>query len=130
MKGKLYCDGASRGNPGEAGVGCLLIYDNERVEVSEYIGKATNNVAEYTALIRGLQEALRVGISSIEIFLDSELVVLQLKGIYKIKNKNLLQFYNQAIQLLSEFKHYEIFHIPRENNSEADKLAKLASHKV
>ncbi|WP_297211807.1 MULTISPECIES: ribonuclease HI family protein [Thermodesulfovibrio] len=130
MKGKLYCDGASRGNPGEAGVGCLLIYDNERVEVSEYIGKATNNVAEYTALIRGLQEALRVGISSIEIFLDSELIVLQLKGVYRIKNKNLLPFYNQAIKLLSEFKNYEIFHIPRENNSEADKLAKLASHKV
>lgn len=130
MKGKLYCDGASRGNPGEAGGGCLLIYDNERVEVSEYIGKATNNVAEYTALIRGLQEALRVGISSIEIFLDSELIVLQLKGVYRIKNKNLLPFYNQAIKLLSEFKNYEIFHIPRENNSEADKLAKLASHKV
>ncbi|MEJ5226746.1 ribonuclease HI family protein [Thermodesulfovibrio sp.] len=130
MKGKLYCDGASRGNPGEAGIGCLLIYDNERVEVSEYIGKTTNNVAEYTALIRGLQEALRVGISSIEIFLDSELIVLQLKGVYRIKNKNLLPFYNQAIKLLSEFKNYEIFHIPRENNSEADKLAKLASHKV
>lgn len=130
MKGKLYCDGASRGNPGEAGVGCLLIYDNERVEVSEYIGKATNNVAEYTALIRGLQEALRVGINSIEIFLDSELIVLQLKGVYRIKNKNLLPFYNQAIKLLSEFKNYEIFHIPRESNAEADKLAKLASHKV
>ncbi|MBC7105232.1 MAG: ribonuclease HI family protein, partial [Firmicutes bacterium] len=82
MKAKIYCDGASRGNPGDAGIGCVIIFDNKKVEISEYIGKTTNNVAEYTALIKGLEEALRQKAQEIEIFSDSELLVHQINGIY------------------------------------------------
>lgn len=130
MKAKIYCDGASRGNPGDAGIGCVVIFDNKKIEISEYIGKTTNNVAEYTALIKGLEEALKQKAQEIEIFSDSELLVLQMNGIYKVRNKNLIPLYEKAKKLLSNFKKYQIFHIYRENNFIADKLAKEASWKL
>ncbi|MGB9822087.1 ribonuclease HI family protein [Thermodesulfovibrio sp.] len=129
MKAQLYCDGASRGNPGNAGIGCLIILDNKKIAISEYIGKTTNNVAEYTALIRGLQEALNQKAEEIEIFSDSELLVRQIKGVYKVRNKNLIPLYEKVRELLSRFKKYQISHIYREENSLADKLAKEASCK-
>jgi len=129
MKAKLYCDGASRGNPGDAGIGCLLIIDNQKIEISEYIGKATNNVAEYQALIRGLQEALKQKVKDIEIFSDSELLVFQISGIYKVRNKKLIPLYESVKELLNKFNHYNIYHVYREENSVADKLAKEASWK-
>jgi len=89
MKAKIYCDGASRGNPGDAGIGCLIILDNKKIEISEYIGKTTNNVAEYTALIRGLEEALKERAEEIEIISDSELLVRQINGIYKSKKQKI-----------------------------------------
>lgn len=131
MKAKLYCDGASRGNPGEAGIGCvILLNDNRKIEISEYIGQTTNNVAEYNALIRGLEEALEVGVDEVEIFSDSELLVRQMTGIYKVKNKNLIPLYEKIRQLLSNLKSHKIIHINREDNSMADKLAKEASWKI
>lgn len=129
MKAKIYCDGASRGNPGDAGIGCLIILDNKKIEISEYIGKTTNNVAEYTALIRGLEEALKERAEEIEIISDSELLVRQINGIYKVKNKKLIPLYERAKELLNKFKKYQIFHVYRENNFIADSLAKEASCK-
>lgn len=130
MKAKIYCDGASRGNPGDAGIGCVIIFDNKKIEISEYIGKTTNNVAEYIALIKGLEEALKQKANEIEIFSDSELLVLQMNGIYMVRNKNLIPLYEKAKELLSNFKKYQIFHICREDNFIADKLAKEASWKL
>ncbi len=130
MKAKLYCDGASRGNPGEGGIGCVIFLNDDRViKISEYLGKTTNNVAEYKALIRGLEEAQNAGVEEIEIFSDSELLVKQISGIYKVKNKNLIELYEKAKELLSKLKCYKIIHINRDNNSIADKLAKEASWK-
>lgn len=127
MKGKLYCDGASRGNPGEAGIGCVIFYDGERREISEYIGIATNNTAEYNALIRGLEEALSLGIDEIEVYSDSELLIRQLKGVYKVRNQGLLPLYEKVLELLRKFKKYQLNHIGREENRLADSLAKEAS---
>lgn len=76
----------------------------KKIEISEYIGKTTNNVAEYTALIRGLQEALKQNVQEIEIFSDSELLVRQLNGIYKVRNNNLIPLYRKAKELLAKFK--------------------------
>ncbi len=129
MIGRLYCDGASRGNPGDAGIGCLLLLNSRKIEISEYIGKTTNNIAEYTALIRGLEEALKERVEDIEIFSDSELLVKQLYGIYKVRNENLIPLYKKVRSLLEKFRKYRISHINREENSIADKLAKEASWK-
>ncbi|WP_353684807.1 ribonuclease HI family protein [Thermodesulfovibrio sp. 3907-1M] len=129
MKAQLYCDGASRGNPGDAGIGCLIILDNKKIEISEYIGKTTNNVAEYTALIRGLEETLKQKVQEIEIFSDSELLVRQINGVYKVRNKKLIPLYEKVKELLTKFKKYQIFHVYREENFIADRLAKEASWK-
>lgn len=130
MKARLYCDGASKGNPGDAGIGCLIVTDSKEIKISEYIGKTTNNIAEYTAIIRGLEEALKQNITEIEIFTDSELLVRQITGAYKVRNKNLIPLYEKVKTLLSKFKKYKILHIYRENNFFADKLAKEASYKM
>lgn len=104
----------------------LLVIGSHTYSLSEYIGKATNNIAEYTALIRGLQEAKRHGAYSVEIRTDSELMVKQIKRQYKVKSENLLHLYEQVISLLKQFKDYTITHIPREKNADADNLAKNA----
>ncbi|MCS7203299.1 MAG: ribonuclease HI family protein [Thermodesulfovibrio sp.] len=127
MKAQLYCDGASRGNPGDAGIGCVIILNNKKIEISEYIGKTTNNVAEYKALIRGLEEIIKQNAEEVEIFLDSELLVMQIKGSYKVRSKKLIPLYKQVKELLSKFKKYQIFHIYRDENYYADRLAKKAS---
>lgn len=129
MKAKIYCDGASRGNPGDAGIGCLIVLDDKKIEISEYIGKTTNNVAEYTALIKGLQEALKHKVQEIDIFSDSELLVRQINGVYKVRNKKLIPLYEKVKEILSNFKKYRVFHIYREDNHVADRLAKEASWK-
>jgi ribonuclease HI len=130
MKAKLYCDGASRGNPGDSAIGCVILINNNILKISEYIGKATNNVAEYKALIRGLEEALKEGVDEIEIFSDSELLVRQIKNIYKVKNKNLTPLYEKVRELLQNFKYYEITYISRDLNFIADNIAKEALKKV
>lgn len=130
MKGKLYCDGASRGNPGEAGIGCVIFFNGQKREISEYIGKTTNNVAEYTALIKGLEEALRLGIEEIEVYSDSELLIRQLKGIYKVRNQGLMSLYEKVLDLLRKFNNFTLNHIGRQENTLADNLAKEASWKL
>lgn len=122
----MYCDGASSGNPGKSGVGVVLTYEGRTYEISEYIGTATNNIAEYTALIKGLSKAKALRIDSLKIFLDSELLVRQIEGVYKIKNEKLKELYQDAVSHLRSFKGYHIKHIPREHNKKADSLAKKA----
>ena len=121
---QIFTDGAARGNPGPAGIG-IIIRNDEKVllEVADYIGTATNNVAEYTALIRGLEEALDMDIDRAEVFADSELMVKQIKGEYRVKNEGLLPLYQQLMPLIKKFKHFSIAYIPREKNKRADKLA-------
>ncbi|RMG57840.1 MAG: reverse transcriptase-like protein [Deltaproteobacteria bacterium] len=128
MKGKLHFDGASRGNPGPAGAGFILTDEGGEVlaRKSRYLGEATNNEAEYRALLDGLKEAFRRGITELEIFSDSELVVSQIRGTYRVKAANLKPLYEEALRLISRFRSVKIFHVPREKNREADSLANRA----
>jgi ribonuclease HI len=122
---KLYTDGSSRGNPGPAGIGAV-IKDPKGVklkEVSIAIGPTTNNVAEYLALIIGLTEALLLKIDDLRVFLDSELLVKQIKGEYKIKREHLKPLLLHIKYLIKKFKKIEFNHIMREENREADRLA-------
>ena len=121
----LYCDGASRGNPGPSGAGVVLLdqNDDQILQLSCFLDSATNNEAEYQALIRGLEAAGELGLISLRIFSDSELVVKQLKGEYKVKNPRLQNLYDQAMSSLKQFDDYAIFHVSRELNQQADRLA-------
>lgn len=124
----LYADGGARGNPGPAGAGACL-EDKEGRHVSEayrYLGETTNNVAEYSALILGLKEALKHRPKKLLIRLDSQLVVRQLEGSYRVKQPHLLELFHQVQNLLGKFPQYEIEHIPREKNERADRLANQA----
>jgi ribonuclease HI len=128
VKAVLHVDGASRGNPGEAGAGFWL-HDGQGqriAQVSRYVGVSTNNVAEYMALIWGLEEAKRLGVRDITIKTDSELVVRQVQGIYRVRHDNLIPLFNRTMGILNGFQHWEILHIPRALNKEADKLANQA----
>jgi ribonuclease HI len=132
MKIKIYTDGASRGNPGEAGAGVIVkdFEDNLILSKYKYIGKATNNQAEYAALEIAIKEILKTFHERerlhMEFYLDSELVVKQMNGIYKVKNRSLISYKFRIEKLLSSFKKYSFYHIPRELNKEADKLANIA----
>ena len=124
----VYSDGASSGNPGRAGIG-VVIYDQDGrlvKKMSKFIGIATNNVAEYMALIYGLQEALHLGAKKVECFLDSELLVKQLKGVYKVRDEKLRLLHNQVRHLEKFFYKLSFSHLLRDKNREADKLAKEA----
>lgn len=118
------------GNPGPGGAGAI-IYDaagQVQGEVSLYLGsRVTNNEAEYQALLEGLKKALELGAEKIRIRMDSELVVRQILGIYKVKNARLAVFYQQVMEVLRSFDEYEIAHVRREFNQEADALASKAA---
>jgi|YNPMSStandDraft_1061717.scaffolds.fasta_scaffold54597_2 ribonuclease HI len=125
---QLYCDGASKGNPGPAGAGAVAYIDDQPIfEISKGLGINTNNFAEYSALLFGLEEVLKHITNPefyfLEIFLDSELVVKQLLGEYKIKSSNLKEIHEKVKALLSLFPQHRIVHIPREKNKIADRLA-------
>jgi ribonuclease HI len=122
---RLFTDGASRGNPGQAGAGAVLLTENdeELATCSVYLGTCTNNVAEYKALIIGLDEALRCGCTELAIALDSELIVRQIQGRYKVKNEALLLLFQQVRARLDRFNRWTIHHVLREQNARADTLA-------
>ncbi len=127
----IFTDGGARGNPGPAGIGAIL-YDSQKqvlAEISEYLGVATNNQAEYKALIAALKKAASLGASELECYLDSELVVKQLKREYKVKNKDLAPLFLEIHNLSFKFKQITYTHIPREQNKEADRLANEAMDK-
>jgi ribonuclease HI len=120
-------DGASRGNPGPAGYGVYMTTDaGETVEISGYLGTTTNNVAEYAGLIEALTVALEEGASELEVVSDSELLVKQMLGEYKVRHPNLIPLHNQAKALARRFRRFSIRHTLRAGNKNADRLANLA----
>jgi ribonuclease HI len=123
----LFCDGASRGNPGPGAYGYVLYQDETVVfEEGQKLGQVTNNVAEYQGLIRGLEAALKHGASSLTVKSDSELMVRQLNGIYKVKTPHIRALFEEASKLLQQFSHTQILHIRREQNKRADALCNRA----
>lgn len=128
----LYCDGASRGNPGQAAIGVFLTdpHGKEIESIAEMIGEATNNEAEYRALLRGLERAAMLGADEIEIRTDSELLAMQLSGGYRVRVENLKPLHAQVQRSLKRFAHVSIHHIPRERNRRADALANQALNRA
>ena len=128
MKAILFADGAARGNPGPAGSGAVLLDEQGHViaEITKHLGHATNNVAEYTALIIGLEEAQRRGVDDIDVRMDSMLVVRQMQGLWKIKHPNMKPLALRAGALLASFPKRTIEHVPREENLIADALSNKA----
>ncbi|MDQ2873000.1 MAG: ribonuclease HI family protein [Candidatus Eremiobacteraeota bacterium] len=120
----LFADGGSRGNPGPAASGAVLLSDDGAVvrEVGKFLGIATNNVAEWSAVLFGLQAALELGATSIVIRLDSELVVKQLTGEYRVKHPALQPLHRSVSALLRRFTHVDLKHVPRNQNKLADAL--------
>ena len=123
----IFTDGACSGNPGPAGIG-VVIKDGERLvkEISRAIGPATNNIAEYTALIDGLQEALILKAQSLDVYTDSELMYKQIAGEYKVKHEGIKPLFEQVIHLREGFKQVTFHHVLRDKNHEADALATKA----
>lgn len=128
MKIIAFSDGAARGNPGHAGIGGIILNGNGEilVTVSEYVGERTNNVSEYLAFIVTLERAIELNPTHLDLRIDSELLVRQIKGIYKVKNQGLAPLYKRSMQLLSGCDEYELSHVPREENRDADRLANEA----
>jgi len=134
----LYADGGSRGNPGPAGAGAVVFDDSGKrvVEVADYLGVATNNIAEYEAVLRGLialkdaypEDYFRH--ASVTVKMDSKLVIEQMKGAYKVKHPNLIPRYLEIKNLISRhFSKVEFIHVPRAQNADADLLANVAMDK-
>jgi ribonuclease HI len=124
----IYADGASRGNPGPAAIGAV-VYDKRKREaatVSRRIGRGTNNEAEYQAAIAGLEAALGLGGGSVQLRMDSELVVRQLLFRYKVRNPRLRPLFERILELRRQFASFAVKHVPREQNKRADALANLA----
>ena len=127
---EIFVDGACSGNPGPAAIGVVLKQGGKTLqEVSKAIGDATNNIAEYSALVYALQEALVLRVDRVKVFTDSELVFNQLNGAYRVKNERLKFLFDQVQHLKRGFQDIAITHIPREQNKEADKLATTALKK-
>lgn len=123
---KIYTDGGARGNPGPAGAGWVLIFDETTIiKGKKFLGLKTNNQAEYAALQYALEALADLSYESLEIYMDSELIVKQLLGEYRVKNAGLLPYYQKVLSLL-DFKNWNIQHIPREQNKKADLLANQA----
>jgi len=120
-------DGAARGNPGRAAIGVIVLKGGVPVrEIGETIGETTNNIAEYRALLRGLEEARALGARTVRICSDSELVVRQLSGQYKVRSEHLAPLHRQAISRMRQFDRVSVVHVPREQNQGADALANRA----
>jgi ribonuclease HI len=124
----LFSDGGARGNPGPAGIGAVITdpNGNELKAIKEYIGETTNNQAEYRALLRGLSEVINMQAEKVTCYLDSELVVKQLNGQYKIREAGLQDLAMDVIRLKSKFKNIEFKHVRREHNKRADELVNEA----
>ncbi len=124
----INTDGTAEPNPGPAAIGATIKDEQGKViaTISQRIGRATNNQAEYRAIIAALEKALSLGARQVDIRSDSELVVRQLNGRYRVKKASLKPLYQQVKQLSSQFEGFNITHIPREQNKEADRLAGMA----
>jgi ribonuclease HI len=123
----MHIDGAARGNPGPAAYAVVLARPGEPViEEADAIGTATNNVAEYTALVAGLELATELGVKKLAVFSDSELLVKQMNGEYRVKNPDLLDLYREAKQLAAGFEKVTLAHVRREQNKRADEIGNEA----
>ena len=124
----LMVDGASRGNPGEAGCGAAILRADGTVvrELCRYLGRTTNNVAEYEGLIMGLEALLQLGAKTVRVQSDSQLLVRQLNGEYRVRDARLKALWLKASELLRRFSRYRIVHVYREANKLADRLANRA----
>jgi ribonuclease HI len=125
----IFCDGASRGNPGPASAGAVLYRSGTldvQARVSKTLGRATNNEAEYSALLLALYEAQKLGATAVTVHADSELVIKQLNGVYKVKHPVMRERHQEAMRLLTRFSAWRAVHVPRERNTEADRLANEA----
>ena len=121
---RLYCDGGSRGNPGPSASGYVL-FDQQGKRLAEggdYLEVTTNNQAEYQSLISGMEKAVELGIDKLKVYMDSQLAVRQVLGEYKVKNIAISLLHNKVKDLLDKFKEFDIEHIPREMNKEADAI--------
>jgi ribonuclease HI len=127
----IYVDGASWGNPGPAAIGAVIRDEKQKelVKLSQYIGERTNNQAEYQAVIAALKEAVRFKPATVTLYLDSELVVKQLAGSYKVRNLFLFPLYKEAVELCKKFANLSIVHVGHDGNTEAHALAKAALKK-
>lgn len=124
----VFSDGAARGNPGPAGAGAVVLDLHGRVlaRLGKYLGRQTNNVAEYEGLLLGLRGALELGAREVEVRADSQLMIRQLDGSYRVKNAGLLPLFKQAQQLLQRFAKVKLRHVPREENLLADEMSNRA----
>jgi len=125
---RLYSDGACRGNPGPGGAGAVITNAEGNViwEGKKYLGHCTNNIAEYEALILGLEGALAHGYKKLDVYMDSELLAKQINGSYRVKNEKLKVLMQEVRSLLSAFDSIEVKHVLRCHNTQADRLANLA----
>jgi ribonuclease HI len=127
LKVKAFIDGAARGNPGPAGYGVFMTTDSgEIIEISGFLGHTTNNVAEYSGLLEALAAARTEGASEVEIVSDSELLVKQMLGVYRVKHPNLVPLFVRAKELARSFGRFSIRHTLRAGNKDADRLANIA----
>jgi len=128
----VHIDGGARGNPGPAAAG-VVITDSENTVLHEagiFIGRATNNIAEYRALLAGLEAAAKLGATEVKVRSDSELLVRQMTGLYRVRNEGIRVLYEKALELQSSFSQCEYAHVTREENKHADKLVKVAINKM
>jgi len=125
MTYKIYSDGACRGNPGPSGIGAVILNDKGKVvhEISKYIGVVTNNVAEYEALLEALDYCVKKKLSPVEILADSQLMIRQLSGQYKVKHPNMIPLHQRAKEYMVHLKVVGFTHVLREFNKRADELA-------
>jgi len=128
VRTRLFADGASRGNPGPAGAGAVIISPDGHIvaKVGKFLGEETNNVAEYMGLILGLRRAKAMGIKELDVLADSELMVKQLNGDYAVKADHLKPLFEEARALFKAFSEIEIRHVPREQNAQADAMSNRA----
>jgi ribonuclease HI len=128
LKLRVHVDGGARGNPGPAAIGVVVSEPGGEVldELGERIGVATNNVAEYKAMLRGLQRAAELGAREVEVIGDSELVAQQLRGVYKVRHPSMKPLYQEAMSALRGFDRWEIRSVPRSENARADALVNAA----
>jgi ribonuclease HI len=124
----VFSDGAARGNPGPAGAGAVILDKDGRVveRLGKFLGRQTNNVAEYEGLLLGLRRALELGAREIDVRADSQLLIRQLEGSYRVKNAGLAPLFNEAQRLLRQFDKVSLQHVPREENALADEMSNRA----
>jgi ribonuclease HI len=125
---RVASDGAARGNPGPAGAGAVVFDENGRVleRLGKFLGRQTNNVAEYQGLLLGLRRAQQLGAEELEVVADSELIIRQLSGTYQVRAPALRELHSEALSLLKAFRKVKLVHVPRAQNAEADEMSNRA----